>query len=1813
MTDPDGSPAFKPSNGIYTVYGKSPLEAWGKVLTQLGLIDEIIADHAFDALINVRKKSLDQAKERLKNLQLQRKHAKMRHKQRQLGKDVNRGEPIEDDNMQHTHEDCESEQDEGDTMKRQRSDSVSMMDETALQQKLNSLLEKYDQMKAEADASKARLCSARLNALGPFLTNPFLDASMKQQENWLTAVIRKEKAKMGSTGNKRKILNSADLLNRMDTFFNPEIERLVEGLPGSELCPNYVFKACRGAGGSVATTQAWVQEAHIKAEKERDRQRKVAKEMKLKEKEEKEREEKRKLREKEVEQRKQQKLEEEQEKKKARQEERLSRLAVQVDERLFKEAIFQREKVVVIAQKSVVKEYLRRRNAAEKVAAYVVEQGFLDEETEAESHGRVLPEFRIALPPLAKKYDKQVLRIWDFLCSFKIALKTAEIETFPDLDTIQDAISTLREVPPDPTVDLDNLVRRREAVILLTTVAMSFCRPLSVGLTKILSSAVASSAPVSAVPARSPMDAEADSDSEEAEMNVLVDLPVTESTWMDVARLAILADALMEGLLFNKVDCANVLRGYRSGGHPNSKEAQRLRRGEDASIGKLRQAMAEKSGSLFPGLEKDTLDKHNGVLTVTVSVPTVPSSTSDDWLFYLHNVKALPASAPGANAALCENLQKSLTILTDSSLSMTDEEKENFVSELGQIIKILEGAGTEIERNNKAGRAVLKLLDIATGELFSSQRFGQPFHKELQKAPISEAFIKTKSQTATVGRTPRLRAGIVDQFMITRTEYTKMMIEREEYMAAALKKQLKREHQALKKENAGKGDDEEEEDDDDDDASDDEEEDNEIESKPKSNESKQSLKKEGTDVQMKIANEVGAEAKEEAFKDPNLIGKTTPFDSFCGDNITYPESIRRCLAVVRSLCMSPPGETFIYPVDPQANPRYYETVTRPISLQDVGESLMKDGRRLSRDLSSLPTEEQIVAQFARDVRLIAKNCISYSSIGSALISYAEQLMRIFERLLIDWVLSPTDLLTKLEDLDDDKCVDHHPSDMTSMILICDSCEGKFNMSRLEPTLTQVPKGDWFCPRCVSGRCWAHIDPRVGRQIKRIFEGKEHQGKVIRVHSAFTENGFGRSSLLYTVKYENGLSETWTLKEVNEALSIMGQVLPEVRYEEALAECLGYGSGHDFGIGESVPVFLDPKVSDTAAQAMLSSNVFRQSVRCVATLGICGPEELKAEEWISLLTSLMMKCALSESIQEASSRMETEAAAKLNRKISSMGKSKTVEEVLPKISEDESDCEEVSPEDLVELTVPKEEPESLKDCKLSPKTFEASIKPRIGKRKRKDVLFGDEDSSEDDVEHDGEEDPDDEADSRFAKKQKVEANDLSPLSPEPDVTKSGIQRNMVAVSSIVIADQILPDAVPSEMETYKKMRKAAFSKKVQRAKAREDNFVALSLKTQLRPALASFEEDTFSPVIDSMLSSQVEGLDLDSCLRPKEVCDLCSLSDIALGSTLFRVPNRDEWVELMANQFRNRAVRMIAEVSAPKHVPAEIVTVDPEGDFGVVVKSRLVGVSVRVGGNLVSDDEDVQSFVDLAAYGMLELIPRNPVGAQDELKFRADNGLSFVTGSLSAHECCALAAQNARKDKLLKSHKEKMEASAERDFGRLCGKTLPLGTDVVGRTYWKFLGDTSSLFVCCVENNSDGQNQSGTTNWWRYKEPESIASVIVCLGTSELATDLKRHFPQARKLIKGGQWSAILQQKKYADIFKNRESDDVLTKNDMASVDKTTNKSENKESKGNTDSATNGVELIPADQMVSIYILWKGYWLEFLSSISESLCNQNIAL
>jgi len=220
--------------------------------------------------------------------------------------------------------------------------------------------------------------------------------------------------------------------------------------------------------------------------------------------------------------------------------------------------------------------------------------------------------------------------------------------------------------------------------------------------------------------------------------------------------------------------------------------------------------------------------------------------------------------------------------------------------------------------------------------------------------------------------------GLLNSLSLTPSEYKKLSQQREKYMEDAL---LLKEEMERKK--STEEDDEDEDDDDDEDEDDDDgngvsravvvtngeatheesaDATNDGQSKP---EGLPSTEANGdSHLQMNGHNKIDVSS-------PPKIGKETDYDDFCADIPTAPELIRRCLAVLRTLSVSGPAEPFLYPVDPQNNPGYYDMVLRPMCLREVGKQL-KDAAAEARGSTRNITEiiENTVTQFGRNIRLI---------------------------------------------------------------------------------------------------------------------------------------------------------------------------------------------------------------------------------------------------------------------------------------------------------------------------------------------------------------------------------------------------------------------------------------------------------------------------------------------------------------------------------------------------------------------------------------------------------------------------------------------------------------------------------------------------------------------------------------------------------------------------------------------------------------------------------------------------------------------------
>jgi hypothetical protein len=347
--------------------------------------------------------------------------------------------------------------------------------------------------------------------------------------------------------------------------------------------------------------------------------------------------------------------------------------------------------------------------------------------------------------------------------------------------------------------------------------------------------------------------------------------------------------------------------------------------------------------------------------------------------------------------------------------------------------------------------------------------------------------------------------------------------------------------------------------------------------------------------------------------------------------------------------------------------------------------------------------------------------------------------------------------------------------------------------------------------------------------------------------------------------------------------------------------------------------------------------------------------------------------------------------------------------------------------------------------------------------------------------------------------------------EPSVTLSDTGR---AADILVPATEVAVEETP--------LYAMALLEKKRRRKTIEDSISAYCIKTQLKPTVASFEEDRVSQVVDSVLNATVPGLDFASVRCRRRNCDFCGLLDLALGAPLVRVPNQDEWTELMSHAIRNRRVNLVATVP---------VSTDRYSGSSPI----RVAVKIRIDGELFSvADDDLDHIPD---GGMLEFIPRADTGFQSELLFRDESDLPFMTGSLSAHECCAVAAHNARKELMVQLHRERQAELIEKEAGMKCGRTLEIGSDAFGRSYWKFSGD-DSLFVFSPDDPS-----ASSPVWQRFEGSARVASVLFALSKEEIVEDLKKVFPRAAAMLRDGSWKNSLLSQQYPTALNFAEVED----------------------------------------------------------------------
>ena len=649
----------------------------------------------------------------------------------------------------------------------------------------------------------------------------------------------------------------------------------------------------------------------------------------------------------------------------------------------------------------------------------------------------------------------------------------------------------------------------------------------------------------------------------------------------------------------------------------------------------------------------------------------------------------------------------------------------------------------------------------------------------------------------------------------------------------------------------------------------------------------------------------------------------------------------------------------------------------------------------------------------------------------------------------------------------------------------------------------------------------------------------------------------KSSLFYTIRYEDGDEEVWSLAEVNEALKGDTSITP-ITCIEAISESFGYGNGRDIGLGEALPANLNPSISDEAAQVALRSRVFRSSILVIYSLDatpFSSDLELTAEEWLSIISLLVVKCTNSDKVMEVASILETSATEELSKK-ANLAPAQPVEGALIDdavgylVSEDEyeSDHDENASDEISTSSMLEK---GCSEVSNISKKAKSAGKSRTKKSKKKDekdgsdALFID---SDDDDEMDGEGDTDaDEEEWNDRGVPTIKGNeetvDVESVEEAEVVDTMDVEEDAAAIPNIVVSEvQSTIDArnFINEKQDEDDPAQTYFQEMVARRdatlKAREDCLLSHILLKQMNTVVSSFEMDTWTPSVYNVLFPRRSAtISYDSICKPSSVCAHCGMSDIALGSPLVRAPNNAEWMELIGHSLANRPTHLIAQIDGHANMATGEGTEMTENSE---IKQKFISVRVRLNNNpntLVSGHSYITgNKAVLLNGGLQDYILANPNGAQSDFFFRDESKLPYSSGSLVAHRSCADVSHSIRMERLRDKFQGMYQATLERDYGRRCGRTLPIGKDSRGWLYWIFVGEHDALFIshCSIPDTIH-----------RYKEPDVIASIIINLCSDDslthtsskksnldLVKELKRFFPSAAKLLRRRKWATLIQKR-----------------------------------------------------------------------------------
>ncbi|CAH0482878.1 unnamed protein product [Peronospora belbahrii] len=252
--------------------------------------------------------------------------------------------------------------------------------------------------------------------------------------------------------------------------------------------------------------------------------------------------------------------------------------------------------------------------------------------------------------------------------------------------------------------------------------------------------------------------------------------------------------------------------------------------------------------------------------------------------------------------------------------------------------------------------------------------------------------------------------------------------------------------------------------------------------------------------------------------------------------------MKRCGFVLKLLRAKEIAGPFNQPVDAELYPDYYSSgdITEPMDLGTISEKIEDEDY-----------ENDDVESFVDDIQLVWRNCYTYNSMKAEISNMAQKLSAIFERLMKEWVYTTAN--RPMAAAEEDNCRNCRTIHAKGQLLLCDRCDAPYHTFCLDPSLSDIPKREWFCLSCHANPSF--LPEQFQKKIRDMANSSDNTGNCERNENDLTELEKQLLSAIDLLSQEN-----YSKLTISDRLKVL-RVLCELM-EEASAVQSVYHSLHE---------------------------------------------------------------------------------------------------------------------------------------------------------------------------------------------------------------------------------------------------------------------------------------------------------------------------------------------------------------------------------------------------------------------------------------------------------------------------------------------------------------------------------------------------------------------------------------------------------------------------------------------------------------------------